>query len=129
MVIVGVFHCLDGVEHPAALRRGTFTIAAYAALDLAILGVAHVDRVHARHSADTIIAALEQYDADQGRYPQRLEELTPRYLTSIPSARHLPRGEFHYHSAVDEASLFYVTVEPVGHAFYNTRDKTWSYRF
>lgn len=33
---------------------------------------------------DPLIAALERYHSDHGRYPGKLDALTPQYLTSLP---------------------------------------------
>ena len=34
---------------------------------------------------DPVIAALEQYKTDNGKYPELLEELLPNYLSEIPT--------------------------------------------
>lgn len=38
--------------------------------------------------SEEVIAALEQYHADNGEYPEQLDQLIPTYLTAIPT------GEF-----------------------------------
>lgn len=45
-----------------------------------------------------IVRACESFYADNGRYPQMLNELVPQYLPSIP---HAVNGEFRYHNPDD----------------------------
>ena len=58
----------------------------YAALCVSTMGVILSNWRVAQHRAAPVIAAIERFHSDQGRYPSTLEELCPSYLPSIPSA-------------------------------------------
>jgi hypothetical protein len=57
---------------------------------IALIAVDLIERRNLRatvRAGDEIVDALEGYRATEGRYPQSLEELIPKYLSSIPAAR------------------------------------------
>lgn len=43
-----------------------------------------------RHAAQPIISALEEYHAENGNYPETLDELVPEYFASLPPGRCAP---------------------------------------
>ena len=74
-----------------------------------------------QNSYDSIIAAVERYKADEKRYPDALEQLVPKYLAAVPTAR---IGTFIYGSSnPDDAHLSYMP-EPFIHKSYNFKSKT-----
>src|SRR5437870_1688139 len=85
----GSTRCTEREAHMTRMR----TIAAGVALALLILmsycafvispRVERADKAN-RQSADAIVAALEQYRAQNGRYPEKLFELQPRFLARVP---------------------------------------------
>jgi hypothetical protein len=109
-------------------RRGLSTLVAYALLDCAIFATIFANQALANSRADGIITAVEQYRSHQGPYPERLEELVPLYLPSVPLARYAlpPFNRFHYHRYdYDNASLSYDVLPPFGRLVYNFSTKTW----
>jgi hypothetical protein len=47
-------------------------------------------------NAAVVIRAVEEFRDINGRFPTNLEELVPRFLSSIPRAKNCGRGEFLY---------------------------------
>lgn len=58
----------------------------YFALCISTMGVILSNWRVAQYRAGPVIAAVEQFHTDRGRYPSALVELCPSYLPSIPSA-------------------------------------------
>jgi hypothetical protein len=78
-------------------------------------------------NARQIIAACEEFHTANGRYPNSLLELVPKYLASVPRAKYcLIFGEFKY-SPLDDANalLFYCIIPPHGQTVYNFRIQEW----
>jgi hypothetical protein len=54
----------------------------------------------AGHNAARVIAACEEFRNETGDYPDRLDQLVPRYLHSIPRAKYcIFCNDFHYHNS------------------------------
>jgi hypothetical protein len=66
-------------------RRHHFGVAViYALLCISTMGVIQSNWRVAQNRAVPLIAAIEHFHSDRGRYPSALEELCPSYLPSIP---------------------------------------------
>ncbi|MCE1247773.1 MAG: hypothetical protein LWY06_14120 [Firmicutes bacterium] len=52
-------------------------------------------------------AALRQYKSDKGSYPEKLEDLTPDYLSSVPHNYTSPDGKFIYRKSSPSEVLLY----------------------
>lgn len=76
-------------------------------------------------SYDSVIAAVEQYKAAEKRYPDKLEQLMPKYLAAVPRGRW---GKFWYDTNnSDDAHLSYDPM-PFMHKSYSFKSKmsrTW----
>jgi hypothetical protein len=51
---------------------------------LAVFGTVAINVRLAAHRADRVVDAIKQYEAKYGKYPQRLEEVAPEFIPSIP---------------------------------------------
>ena len=79
-----------------------------------------------RERAAGLIAAVERYRADNGAYPERLENLIPAYIPAIPDARMLPSAPRFFYVRQDQgASLMYVVAPPFMRAVYNFETREW----
>ncbi len=78
--------------------RSFFRVAAiYALLLVATVMMLSESAKLARRRATPVIAAVNRYHAEQGRYPATLTELVPAYLPSIPDAGFTRMSrDFHY---------------------------------
>ncbi|WP_165251099.1 hypothetical protein [Paludisphaera soli] len=82
----------------------------------------------AEANARRVVAACEAYHVDEGRFPRKLEELAPRYLESVPLAKHCMMGGFFYsNSQGGKPMLFWVVVPPYLRKIYHFDTRTWSY--
>lgn len=99
----------------------------YLAMALAIFFTIRADLGQARANGETIIAALKSYHAQNGNYPDKLEQLVPAYLAAIPKARFsLTMNTFHYYAAKDSHNLSYIVMPPFGFSYYNLEKGQWA---
>jgi hypothetical protein len=78
-------------------------------------------------NAERLIEACERYREANETYPERLGELVPRYLNSIPRAKYCCSwGEFWYFGAPRPLLLWY-EIPPFGRKIYNFERGTWRY--
>lgn len=91
---------LAGTEWRLALAR--------AAIPALTLGIALANTLIqwqiAEVNGERIVRACESFYSDNGRYPNTLNELVPRYLPSIPPAKYSMDGDFHYYNSRDSDS-------------------------
>jgi hypothetical protein len=70
----------------------------------------HIDfRVLSAQRLERVGRAVEAYYARQGRYPQELNQLTPRYLLSIPEPVYIHGQEWCYAAGDEGFQLAYIT--------------------
>ena len=71
------------------------------------------------------IAFRAKYD----HYPQRLEELVPEFIPSVPDAKTLSGTSFIYIPKLNggEPMLFYEAVPPFGRRFYHVESRSWGF--
>jgi hypothetical protein len=82
----------------------------------------------AEANAPRIIAACEEFHAANGRFPQTLDELVPRYMRSIPRAKYcLEFGEFRYWDLDGHPILVWYVVPPFGRKIYDFENRRWNY--
>lgn len=77
------------------------------------------------HNFNNIIIAVEQFKEDNKRYPDTLEQLSPKYLSAIPRGRW---GKFIYDANnPDDAHLFHMLMPPLKetYSFKSKKRKTW----
>lgn len=100
-----IVEVLKGAFHPSAWRPSLFKAAIpVVTLGLALVNAAVQYRIGEANAA-RIISACENFHDANGRFPQTLDELVPRYLQSIPRACYCYHGFFHYFS-LDEIQEF-----------------------
>jgi len=82
----------------------------------------------AEGNAPRIIAACDEFHAANGRFPQTLDELVPRYMRSIPRAKYcLEFGEFRYWDLDGHPILVWYVVPPFGRKIYDFENRRWNY--
>jgi len=91
---------------------------------VAVAGTVMLHLKHAEAASKAVISACEAFAKDQGRFPEKLEELTPKYLHSIPRARYTVFfGGFTYQAEPQEHTLGWITIPPFGRRYYVFEDK------
>ena len=116
--------------HAAGARKAGWKVLMYAVLCVVALSLTIASEKLARHRANRIILAVERYRAEQGRYPDRLDDLVPRYLAAIPLANYSLLGDFYYHQDTrhGDASVWlrYLTLPPFDGPMYRFDRGRWS---
>lgn len=124
LVVIGVLlpMAVSAGKEPCGLRRQRWTRLAIYAIAVSVGWMLdHQASEKQQRSYDSIIAAAEQYKAIEKRYPDTLEQLTPKYLAVVPTGRW---GKFMYSANnPDDAHLSYMP-EPYMHKSYRFKSKT-----
>ena len=82
----------------------------------------------AKSNAERIVVAVEQFRSTNGAYPNKLDELVPRYLEAVPRAKFcLVFGEFMYLTSNEQHTLIWVAIPPFGRPTYNFEQRKWGY--
>ena len=74
-------------------------------------------------NACQIIRACENYREANGRYPDRLDQLTPNYLEAIPRAKYCVLLSDFFYSGCRHPMLFWYP--SIGRRSYNFETHTW----
>jgi hypothetical protein len=101
--------------------------AVYGCMVILIIAAFFANNAFAEHQAKRVIAACEQFRAKTGAYPEKLAQLVPDYLGSIPKAKPLLMigSGFQYFARPDNHELLYTTVPPYGRRGYQLEQKKW----
>jgi hypothetical protein len=83
----------------------------------------------AEANAERIIQACERYHNDNGAYPNKLADLVPHYLSSIPTAKYcLMMGEFSYWGPQNQNPILqWIQLPPFGRPIYDFQRRHWGY--
>jgi hypothetical protein len=76
-------------------------------------------------NAERVIKACDEFHNASGRYPQKLEELVPDYLPSVPRAKYCLAGKFWYFNTGDNCTLMWSRYG-FYRRIYDFDSKTWS---
>jgi len=104
------------------------TIGIYAAACLAVLGANYLNNAMARRRAVMLGEACQQFHAKYDRYPERLDELAPEFVPSIPAAKYaLMDANFFYFVSPEDPRVWFVEMPPFGRRFYHVKTGNWGY--
>src|SRR6266545_469978 len=115
-----------GKPRTARLRAARTGI--YVAVAVLVLSVNFANNQLARRRADALITACRQYEARHGRLPDRLDELVPDFIPSVPLAKYTlmpPFNMFMYMVRPGKHSLMWVAFPPFGRPYYVFEDNRW----
>lgn len=116
-------------DRPTAKLRVTRT-AIYVAMAIFVV-VANTANGHmARRRAEALIAACRQYQTRHGRLPERLDDLVPAFIASVPLAKYTlnyPLNTFLYSARAEQHMLMWVAFPPFGRPYYIFEDNRWGY--
>jgi len=113
----------DGARFKLRLSKAAISfVAGFAALGIIVYG-----NVIARERAEELIVAVEQFYAKHGRYPERLEQVVPEFISAIPRAKYVVVADkFSYSVSGSRHSLMYVVMPPFGRRIYTFEDRKWT---
>lgn len=108
------------------LRRQRWTRLAIYAVAVFVGGMmARQAEENERRDFNNIIAAVEQYKAAENRYPDKLEQLVPKYLAVVPTGR--MKALMYSPNGSDDATL--TTTRPPSihesYSFKSKKSRTW----
>jgi hypothetical protein len=77
--------------------------------------------------AQQVIKACEEFRLAKGRYPSKLDELVPKYLSSIPPAKYcMFLSDFFYVNNGEDQPMLWWTRYGFYRRFYNFHERRWS---
>ena len=80
----------------------------------------------AERRAGQVVNAVQQYKTRYGHYPQRLAEVAPEFLPSIPRTKYtLSSADFIYIRREESPLLWYVVFPPFGRRVYDFNSGKW----
>lgn len=128
LILVYLPRSLRAAKYAACRRERLLRFAIYLAAVGIVLSLIPINRNIARERAERIIAAVESYKAANGAYPDRLDQLAPRFLAEIPTKARLTFTDsgFRY-LAGDSHTLMYVALPPFGRNTYNFETRSWGF--
>lgn len=100
-------------------------------------GVTRIDQDVSKERADEVVQALKRFHAEQQRYPDKLDDLVPKYLPRVPAAHPfaVSQDRFMYRSypKTEERPAFdpffaYTIVAPLGWSSYDFETGEWRFR-
>ena len=93
---------------------------------IAFLIIGNIQGILTDYRAEKIIQGLEQYHADNGKFPDSLEMLATEYLGSVPSTAYgVVRRDFEYvKKSMNKYGLLYYSYIGVEHR-YDSEVKEW----
>jgi len=92
-----------------------------------VWGTVRANNTLARHRAHQIVAACDAFSRDQGRLPDSLAQLVPRYLPSVPLAKYTLLSNRFFYFAGERHSLMWVETPPFGRPTYSFEERRWGY--
>lgn len=100
-------------------------------------GVTRIDQDVSRERANEVVQALKRFHAEQQRYPDKLDELVPKYLPRVPVAHPfaVSQERFIYRSypkteerSASDPFFGYTIVTPFGWSSYDFETGEWRFR-
>ena len=76
-------------------------------------------------NAERVIKACDEFRVANGRYPNKLDDLVPKYLPSVPPAKYCMMGSFLYVNSDGHAMLWW-TRYGFYRRIYDFDEKRWS---
>jgi hypothetical protein len=92
---------------------------------IAIFGTNHLNNKIARHRAENIISSIKEFKSEYQRYPDKLDELVPEFLPSVPLAKYtLGDNKFRYTASQEERR--HLLIMPLTNMrYYNFEEDKW----
>jgi hypothetical protein len=114
-------------------RRRLQSVAVYILAAALVFAANHLNNRIAHRRAERLIIAVEAFKETRGTYPNRLDELVPRFIDRVPAAKYCagPFGRFMYihyprHTG-DHPILCYTALPPFGLRTYSFEEGRWGY--
>lgn len=83
-----------------------------------------INDMTAKSAAAEVIKAADNYKAKNGAYPQKLEELSPEFISAIPRAKHTVLWNNFY---LIDGKLVYINTPPFNLRQYDLAERKWTW--
>lgn len=130
LVAVYLPRSLLAKKYAACRKERLIRFAVYLAAVTVVLGLIPINRRVAGDRAERIIAAVEDYKAANGKYPDRLDQIAPQFMAEIPTKARVAFTDtgFRYFAGSQEShTLMYVAMPPFGRKIYNFETRSWGF--
>jgi len=109
---------------PDIKRVRLVSLAIYIGAALIVFSSNLVNNRIAHHRAEVLISSIKAYVSAEHKYPEKLQDLVPRYIPSVPDAKFsLMFNKFYYSSK--HPFLMYVSFSPFARPTYSFDKETW----
>lgn len=103
-------------------------IAILAAAIVAAVVLVNVNARVAPSRADRLVRAVENYRAEVGVYPKKLDDLVPKFIDRVPCAQYTLGGDFHYlRGGTTDPPMLWYNPHQMDHRGYQFDEKRWWY--
>ena len=114
----------DGERRRRRFRRAGIYLGAV----VLIVGWIMANQIIAERRANALVASVKAFKVEHQRYPDRLQELVPRFAPTVPLAKYiLLEAPFIYYRSKDRPLLMYFVAFPFGRSVYNFEKDRWSF--
>jgi len=127
--LIAAILCLFRTARPSALKAMQCMGLLFLGV-VAVAGTSHVRKNLAQRHAAKLGEACQAYRAKYHHYPERLDNLVPEFLASVPAARVGIFGEdgFEYSSHDGpEPFIYYNCLPPFGNCYYYVESRCWAF--
>ncbi len=117
-------------KYAACRKERMIRFAIYLSAVVVILGLIPINKQIAEERAERIIAAVENYKAANGKYPDRLDQLAPQFIAEIPTKARISFADigFRYHAGSEgRPTLMYLAMPPYYRRVYSFQTKSWGF--
>jgi len=132
--LVGAFVLLVGLprslqrKFAPTRRQHLRNLGIYLSAVVFVFSLNHLNNQVAQSRADVLVSAVKNFYSENQRYPQSLNDLVPRYVEQIPSAKYtLTSNEFRYVNSEQGVYLEYTEVPPFGRPYFSFNKGQWLY--
>jgi hypothetical protein len=128
LILVYLPRSLLAKKYAACRKERLIRLAVYLTAVGVVLSLIQINKSIAKERAERIIAAVENYKAANGKYPNRLNELAPKFIAEIPDKARVTFTDSGFRYLVGERhTLMYVSMPPFGRTTYNFETKSWGF--
>jgi hypothetical protein len=127
VVLVQLVRGVPGIiraDSPDIKRVRLVSVAIYMGAALIVFSSNFVNNRIARHRAEVLISLIKAYVSAEHKYPEKLQDLVPGYIPSVPDAKFsLMFDKFYYSSK--RPFLMYVSFPPFARPTYSFDKEAW----
>ena len=128
LVLVYLPRSLLAKKYSACRKERLYRFGIYVMAVAMVFGLRVINAEIAKQRAGAVIAAVETYQERNGKFPDRLDQLVPGFVSEIPSKAKITFMDtgFRYQATDGDHSLTYVSFPPFGRRVYQFEKKEWS---